>query len=240
MKTKKNKLGNVLLITGIFLLLIGVVGIIITLFFQDNDKYSGIYQLNDNYIRLLKINKEEIIYTLNGKTNFRGGAKIDGNKALYNSNNITDSFTITDDLIFNSNDNLIINGTYKKIDKFDISDYYQYYYGDPNYLNSKYNGKYQYNGITLYLFQTDENTVHGYLKKGNTINYLKYEIQYDESLFVSWNNNIYTISFFKTGLSFITIEGEKIYDGLYVKEEKLEMKDIITNVLGALKNGGRT
>lgn len=175
--------------------------------FNINDNYSGIIEMSDN----------------------KGVSKLFEDIINFEFNK--DSVNVTfNDSALESNQGFK-NGTFKKTGKYTSKEYYDDNIGDSNLINSKYNGIYNYNGIKLYSFQTDLETVYINVvgNSNSTVsfygNVYKIDLQNDNKVFDLSNENEFAI-FNENTIDFSSGTYSDI-SGTYEKEKNITIDEII-------------
>ena len=206
-------------------------GITIKIFKTDGIDIGSLQR--DFYVKFDIILKDGIIssYFDNINNNTGKASIIDDEYTIVFSNNQLE--LTANDVALKENSSLK-NGVYKKTKDYTIEDYYNDNIGDIKYLNSKYNGKYNFNGNEMFIYQTSEDEVNLILS-GNSessIAYLgkQYIINDDgtlkEDVFFDDDKPDTQISFDNENIIFSSNEFPDI-NGTYIKERNLTIEEII-------------
>ena len=128
------------------------------------DKYVGIYASENDKMYIRKKSADSFEYNISG--NFMGTAKIEGESAKETTSFNKDTyfeFKIVDEgieLAYIADENSMVaadTGIYKKVGEYTKENVYKEAIGDQQYINSKYSGVFETEGIEIYLVQTSEN-----------------------------------------------------------------------------------
>ena len=200
--------------------------------------YNGIYKSENSVLKLYcQENNECYIYLENDDSTVGTTIEIEDNLSDYDDiefkfekNTITVSENPEDE-----DDIIGIGGIYKKEKDYNMQDFYKDQYGNPELLNSKYNGYYEYGENKMYTFQTDEEHVRVYIS-GNGISFfdIEFEINEDGKLHEEFFENIYEVEVKENEAIFTTIQTDeedgKALDGTYKKLRNIDYKEIIKNI----------
>jgi hypothetical protein len=174
---------------------------------KTNLEYSGKYVNSNNSIYVYQDNKDSIYFILNSET--YGRANNNNNKMSSSINGITYNFEFHDDTLNITSSNSKINGTYRKEKQLTIEEFYNLKFGEDEFLNSKYNGKYKKDDIEVNIYQSKESEVVGFIRNKNNTLLLRFTTDGENSLMCTLDDENYIIS----------LQGESI---IYIKEGSLE------------------
>ena len=136
-------------------------------------------------------------------------------------------------------DDANITGVYEKVDKYDSTDFYTDNIGDPTYVDSKYFGEYEFNGIHIIMYQVDESEVYIRIKSTNEEGTMDYSftlnIVEDGSLHLDETGSIIDIVFNEDDTIGVTFDTENVdyitFDGTYTKVRTLTIENIVELIL---------
>ncbi len=206
---------------------------------EEKIEYSGIYKDGKKIIKLYcQENNECYISMENGD-----GGGIETDIVIHNNRADEDEIELKfekDTIIVteypeDEDDMYEIGGTYKKEKEYKVLDFYKDNYGDPELLNTKYNGYYELNDNKMYIFQIDEENARVYIT-GEKIGIFDIEFKIEnEKLHETFFDNEYEIEIIADEAIFTTIkkdddEEEKELDGTYKKLRNIDYKEIIKNI----------
>jgi len=102
-------------------------------------------------------------------------------------------------------------------------------FGDPQYLNSTYNGLYKLDDRTIEMYQDSATTVRIEVVSGSTVSSLSYEIRQDGTLYGKIFESEYLVTLNGDTLTFKTQKGEDgdKFDGVYTKTGQVTMDYLI-------------
>ena len=131
----------------------------------DAEKFEGIYATENDKMFIRKESGTTFHYMIGGS--FEGSAVVNGDTAKEKNTMDDDYFTfkLTEEgieLTYNASEDksvIIDTGLYKKVADYNVDNKYKEAVGDPQYLETGYNGVYKTDEITLYVFQISENDV---------------------------------------------------------------------------------
>ena len=193
--------------------------------------FNGVYENGTTVIKLFQINNSLSFNISDNNFNVSSRARISGDTATDELFENSYTFKVLQDgLQFTTNSTDVISGSYKKTKDYDIKKYYEDNYGNDTYINSKYNGEYNFNDIKAYMYQKDEKTVRLYLFKGFSSIDIEYEIRSDGTLIGKIFDDEYEVTLSGDSFVFKVINGdEKEFEGTYSLVKNLSMDDIINN-----------
>jgi len=149
---------------------------------------NGVYEKDGITIKLFEVAKNSVYfdYEVEG-LGVSLPLKLRNGKATGDIFDDTYTVVIKDkEIELTSNSEEVEKGTYTKTKTYTKEDFYKDQIGDPELLNSEYNGIYDKDGTKLYMYQTEEDTVYidvSIIENGSWTGFGKYyEIQEDGSL----------------------------------------------------------
>ena len=195
--------------------------------------FNGVYEYNNAVVTLFAISEEDVYVSVDTDSYYYSNYLNFGNGKI-KSSDLNIELTSNDAIEIKSSDEGILSGTYKKTGDYAAADYFKDNFGDASkYLNSKYNGQYELNDYVMYIMQLDEKTTRVLIqkKKGIGLSYsnLEYEIVSDNKLHEKLFDDEYEITLSGDTAKFVTVKGDKEYDGTYKKVKSLTQEDIIKN-----------
>lgn len=199
-------------------------------------KFSGVYKNNNNIvITLYELENKTVHFTINKEdelsaSNSEGDAKISGDTAKGDIFNHYTFVVKENGIEFTTSDENYDSGLYTKTGEYTKNEYYRDKYGDASLINSEYNGQYELDGATIYMYQSEKDKVRVVAEKGLSSSDLPYDINDDKTLHATIFDDEYTIKLEENSLIFTTIKGDKTFDGTYKKTKTLTMDDIIKNI----------
>lgn len=133
---------------------------------ENVEQFEGIYANGEDKMYIRKESDTEFHYMIGG--NFEGSAIVSGDSARekpkFNENEYFEFKLVSGgiELVYNAPENYevaVATGVYKKVADYSKDNVYQEAVGDPQYLETGYNGVYKTDEISLYVFQINENEV---------------------------------------------------------------------------------
>lgn len=195
--------------------------------------FNGVYEYNNIQLYVIAISKDELEYY------FIDEDENDNYGTLYYLDEIAKNRDF-DELIKLSldEDNLIVetknidnleSGTYKKIKDYSLDEYYEKAYGDDNYCQSKYNGKFINGKDIVYLYQPREEYIVFYSDVNNSTSYCEVKLNEANALRCEIFDTKYIIQLDDNKLYYEVqaAEIEDNYEGTFTKEKTLSKKAII-------------
>ena len=181
-----------LLITGIILIVLGII------LFQKSKvdgeviNFTGKYIDSNNEVNIYQNNNDNLYFVISN--NIYGMAKINNNVATGTSFNNSYTFTIKNDEIKVESDNKEIQGNYKKINNITYDEFLKILFVDEQYFDSNYNGIYDDGKYKIIMYQIDSEHVIIFadgLEKNKFA--LKYQIGINDFITCLYNDMIYII-----------------------------------------------
>ena len=178
----------------------------------------------------------EFHYMIGG--NFEGSAIVNGasakEKQRFNENEYFEFKIVSGgiELVYNAPENYevaVATGVYKKVADYSKDNVYQEAVGDPQYLETGYNGVYKTDEISLYVFQINENEV--LVKSSNDtdamfdekftkeVNEINGEISYVAKSFFDEEKTAFILNIFDNSIEIIVKDDVLDYDA---DDKKLE------------------
>ena len=197
--------------------------------------YEGVYESETAKLRLYNLEKNKLALNIEGDYVYSREVEVINGKITIQGYEENATVILSDDKksITISGENKNITGEYKKTAAYTKEEYFNDYYGDMQYLNSKYNGKYTLENATLMMYQSEKDEVRVLITKGTGTSDTVFEIKEDGSLYEEFLDDVYTIKFGENSVIFATDKGEKQYDGTYIYAGAITIDDIIANFLSA-------
>lgn len=192
--------------------------------------YSGVYSIEDSTIKIYQVDNEKAKFFISTNSNdfVEGSAKI-GTDSMVGEIFNQYTFVIKDNGIeFSTTDENLSQGFYARTGDYTKEDYYRDEYGDINLINSIYNGKYELDGATIYIYQSGEKETHVIAQKSISSLDIPFEIQSEQTLHGTIFDDEYTITLNGGELTFTTVKGDKTFDGTYKRTAVLTIDDIIS------------
>lgn len=194
-------------------------------------KYDGVYLYEGTRIKLYELADNRIFFSIISQNNDTEGYADKNGKTAVGEIFNKYTFTIKDNGIeFTTTDENLVQGTYTKESNYTKEDFYRDKYGDINLISSKYNGKFELEGATLYMYQSEEKKVRVVVEKGLSSSDISYDIMDDASLNGKIFEEEYSIKLEEDNLIFTTVKGDKTFDGTYKKTKALTIDDILANI----------
>lgn len=205
---------------------------------KKDHQYSGIYSNSEESIYIFQ-NDSDLYFTT---SSFKGKTIITNGNATYerveDEQNRVYSFSISKDILtLTSNDDVIKSGEYTKINTLSLEKYFDYKFGDYNLFNSKYNGYYHKDDLSIYIYQIAEKMVNVIINCNDFEMNANFKIRNDglleinstiEELYIEFSNSN-TITFNITDKT-SDVYKEKL-NGSYQKEKNITMYDVLDNEL---------
>ncbi len=120
------------------------------------------------------------------------------------------------------------NGTYKKVREYTLEDYFNNGRGNTKYFDTKFNGHYKTDTAEMYTYQLDEEKVRVIIITEKSNLDIEFDIKEDGSLYDSFFDDIYVITFDAEGnATYTTQVGEKEYDAVYKKLGKVSLEELV-------------
>ena len=239
-----NKLFKQKKVLSIILIIIVILIVLILLFSylynsssKSLDDFGGVYKMNNSYIRIYQFDEKNLNFVIEGSTKIYGNALIDNNVAKQTINDNNYNFSLIDGGIkFDTNNDALLKGAYKKISNIQNDDYYEHYFGDAKLLTSNNSGIYQSENSEMYLFQISLDNYQVYIKDQNTKIYATCIIANDGTLYNAWSDKLVAIEFID-GKALLTLKiGDNIQRKEFIKKSKINVNDIVENVIGSPEN----
>ena len=193
-------------------------------------EYTAIYKLGKNKIKTYK--KDNEIYYKVETSNFEniGSSEISKNSINLDAASENAKLTFKKGSALVKSDSVVKSGTYKNEGVYSNEEFYDDFYGDKSYLNSKMNGIYVKDDTKMYVYQMDGNNIRVfYILDGATSDFT-IEKSNEEKYHLDFFEETYDISFTDDSMILdlqTNDERNKILSGTYKKDSKLELDEII-------------
>ncbi len=193
--------------------------------------FNGVYEYNKAVIVLYSLNDDEVFVDVNTGSYYYSSV-LDYKKGILNDNDLTVKLKDENTISIESNNESISDGDYKKTKEYTEDDFIKDNYSDAyKYLDSKYNGQYQLGDATMSLLQIDEETVRVLIQKGEgfdkSTSDLEYDIVAENKLREEFFDEEFEITIENGTAKFVTVKGDKDFDGTYKKVKSLTKEEII-------------
>ena len=193
--------------------------------------FNGVYEYNKAVIVLYSLNDDEVFVDVNTGSYYYSSV-LDYKKGILNDNDLTVKLKDENTISIESNNESISDGDYKKTKEYTEDDFIKDNYSDAyKYLDSKYNGQYQLGDATMSLLQIDEETVRVLIQKGEgfdkSTSDLEYDIVAENKLREEFFDEEFEITIENGTAKFVTVKGDKAFDGTYNKVTSLTIEVII-------------
>ena len=200
---------------------------------KEEISFSGIYESDKGTLKVYDTGKGKIFFTFDGDYSVDSYAEVKKGKAVENGFDKRE-FSLEGESLVVSDDSEDYNiaGVYTKKKEYTAKEYYNDAYGDPKYLESKYNGLYKSDKKKMYIYQTEDGKVRVNVDTGDySLFDIDFDIKEDGSLYVEFFDDIYTVTFDGDKTTFTTVktddDDKKVKDGTYTKEKTLTIEDVI-------------
>ena len=195
--------------------------------------YEGVYESETKKLYLYNTGKNQLALNIDGDYIYSRDVEVINGKITIQGYEDNATIVLSEDKksITISGENANITGEYKKVSAYTKEQYFNDYFGDMEYLNSKYNGKYTLEKATLMMYQSDKETVRVFINKEEASSDTAFKIEADGSLREEFLDDVYTIKFGENSVIFETVKGEKKFDGTYIYAGVITIDDIIANFI---------
>lgn len=194
-------------------------------------KYSGIFANDTNKIKLYELADNKVYFNIVSQNGVSEGYADKNGETIVGEIFNKYTFVIKENGIeFTTTDENLVQGLYAKEGDYTKEAFYLDKYGDYNLINSQYNGKFELEGATIFMYQSEEKKVRVVIEKGLSSSDISYDIMDDATLHGTIFEEEYSIKLEGDSLVFTTIKGDKTFDGTYKKIVTLTMDDILANI----------
>ena len=197
--------------------------------------YNGIYELDNTQIRTY-LKDSTIYYKVENETlDTYGNAELNKEKNVVKLDSISDDAKLTfknDKISIKTSNEYLESKDYKYTKPYSKEEFYNDFYGDKKYLNSKINGIYEKDDIKIYVYQNRDEAIRIYFDLNEGTNDFEVNLTEDKTYQLDFFDTIFNISFAENTMTMDVQVSEDyeeydVLNGTYEKTSALNLDKIL-------------